>query len=94
MVFVRLYQRTSQSYEVALEQYHERVAANLQPSTGVIDLFNVETEEALLLSANLSYLVLVTLLFLQMLVSCIPGAPRWSMSWTSPTSLRHRLFSD
>lgn len=69
MVFVRLYQRTSQSYEVALLQYHGRVEAGLQPSTGIIDLFNVDTEEALLLGTNLCYLMLVTMLFLRMLVS-------------------------
>lgn len=69
MVFVRLYQRTSRSYEVALEQYQERVAAGLQPSTRVVDLFSVETEEALLLATNFLYLGLVILLYLRMLVS-------------------------
>lgn len=68
MVFVRLYQRTSRSYEVALEQYQERVVAGLQPSTRVVDLFSVETEEALLLAANFLYLGLVILLYLRMLV--------------------------
>ncbi|CAM9272137.1 unnamed protein product [Pylaiella littoralis] len=67
MVFVRLYQRVSQSYEVALGQYKGRVAAGLQPSTRVVDLFNVDTEEALLLSANFLYLGLVILLYLRML---------------------------
>lgn len=69
MALVRVYQRTSQSYDVALEQYRERVAAGLQPSTRVVDLFNVETEEAILLGINLCYLMLVILLFLRMLVS-------------------------
>lgn len=69
MVFVRLYQRTSRSYEVALEQYQGRVAAGLQPSTRVVDLFSVETEEALLLATNFLYLGLVILLYLRMLVS-------------------------
>lgn len=69
MVFVSLYQRTSRSYEVALEQYQERVAAEVQPVTRLVDLFNVATEEILLLSTNFFYLGLVILLYLRMLVS-------------------------
>lgn len=68
MVFVGLYQRTSQSYDVALKEYHNRVNRGLQPSTRVVDLFNVDTEEALLLGANFFYLGLVILLYLRMLV--------------------------
>eukprot|EP00904_Undaria_pinnatifida_P008852 jgi/Undpi1/5097/HiC_scaffold_19.g08449.m1 len=67
MVFVRLYQRVSRSYDVALESYEERVAAGVQPSTRVVDLFNVMTQEALLLCANFLYLGLVILLYLRML---------------------------
>lgn len=70
MVFVGLYQRTSSSYDVALQQYLDRVAAGVQPYTHIIDLFNVETEEALLLSTNFLYLGMVILLYLKMLVSC------------------------
>lgn len=69
MVFVGLYQRTSSSYDVALQQYLDRVAAGVQPYTRIIDLFNVETEEALLLSTNFLYLGMVILLYLKMLVS-------------------------
>lgn len=69
MVFVRLYQRTSQSYEVALRQYQDRVTAGVQPSTRVVDLFSVDTEEALLLATNFVYLGMVILLYLRMLVS-------------------------
>lgn len=69
MVFVGLYQRISRSYDVALEMYEERVAAGVQPSTRVVDLFNVGTQEALLLSANFLYLGLVILLYLRMMVS-------------------------
>lgn len=68
-MFVRLYQRTSQSYDVALTQYQNRVNAGAQPSTRVVDLFSVGTEEALLLAANFFYLGLVILLYLRMLVS-------------------------
>lgn len=71
MVFVGLYQRVSRSYDVALEMYEERVAAGVQPSTRVVDLFNVDTQEALLLSANFLYLGLVILLYLRMMVRII-----------------------
>ncbi|CBN74023.1 conserved unknown protein [Ectocarpus siliculosus] len=67
MVFVRLYQRVSQSYEVALGQYQDRVAAGLQPSTRVVNLYSVGTEEGLLVCANFLYLGLVVLLYLRML---------------------------
>ncbi|CAM9471348.1 unnamed protein product [Ectocarpus sp. 12 AP-2014] len=69
MVFVRLYQRVSQSYEVALGQYQDRVAAGLQPSTRVVNLYSVGTEEGLLVCSNFLYLGLVVLLYLRMLVS-------------------------
>lgn len=75
MVFVHLYQRTSQSYEVALGQYQQRVAAGLQPSTRVVDLFNVNTEEGLLISTNFCYLGLVILLYLRMLVGYLVAVP-------------------
>ncbi|CAM9971578.1 unnamed protein product, partial [Ectocarpus fasciculatus] len=67
MMFVRLYQRVSQSYEVALGQYQDRVAVGLQPSTRVVNLYSVGTEEGLLVCANFLYLGLVVLLYLRML---------------------------
>eukprot|EP00903_Cladosiphon_okamuranus_P010510 g9941.t1 len=67
MVFVRLYQRVSQSYEVALDNYEARVAAGLQPSTPGVNLYSVDAEEALLVAANFLYLGLVILLYLRML---------------------------
>ena len=56
------------SYEIALHKYEQRVAAGLQPSTPVVDLYSVDTEEALLVTANFLYLGLVILLYLRMLV--------------------------
>lgn len=56
------------SYEVALGQYEERVAAGLQPSTRLVDLYSVGVEEILLVSVNFLYLGLVILLYLRMLV--------------------------
>lgn len=67
-MFVHLYQRVSQSYEVAVTQYEDRITTGAQPSTPVVDLFNVGTQEALLLSSNFFYLGLVILLYLRMLV--------------------------
>lgn len=66
------------SYEVALGQYQDRVAAGLQPSTRVVNLYSVGTEEGLLVCANFLYLGLVVLLYLRMLVSskaCLGGRP-------------------
>lgn len=77
MVLVRLYQRTSSSYDVALSRYQDRVAAGEQPSTNLVDLFNVATEEVVLLSTNFCYLLLVILLYLQMLVSRCTRTKLW-----------------
>eukprot|EP00752_Nemacystus_decipiens_P010947 g9729.t1 len=67
MVFVRLYQRVSHSYEIALHKYEQRVAAGLQPTTPLVNLYSVDTEEALLVTTNFLYLGLVILLYLRML---------------------------
>jgi hypothetical protein len=67
-MFVFLYERAALSYEKALVDYRERVAANIQPSTPFIDVFNVSSQESLLTAVCVTYLVIAASLFVHMKV--------------------------
>ncbi|CAM9542259.1 unnamed protein product, partial [Discosporangium mesarthrocarpum] len=66
-MFVRLYQRTAESYEAALSDYHGRLESREQPSTPFINLFDVDVEEGLLVGSNFLFLTLVVLVYMRML---------------------------
>jgi hypothetical protein len=67
-MFVFLYERAALSYEKALIDYRERVAKNIQPSTPILDVFNVDTQETLLTAVCVTYLVIAASLFVHMKV--------------------------
>ncbi|CAM9793031.1 unnamed protein product [Choristocarpus tenellus] len=67
-MFVKLYQRTAESYEVALGLYNDRMESGKQPSTPFVNLFDVDVEEGLLVGANVVFLALVVLAYTRMMV--------------------------
>ncbi|CAM9439819.1 unnamed protein product [Phaeothamnion confervicola] len=58
--------RASRSYEIALERYRERIETGEQPSTPIVDLFRTEGAEKVLVFANVSFILISTLLYLHM----------------------------
>ena len=58
--------RSITSYSRSLEYYHARVRDGVQPSTPIINIFDVKQQNMLLITTNIMYLIITMSLFIFM----------------------------
>ncbi|CAM9849118.1 unnamed protein product [Chrysoparadoxa australica] len=80
-MFVEAYRRAFRSYESALHQYEHRVASGTQPESSWlgIDVFNVATQETLLVATNAFYMISIAALYVFMQRRKQPFNVTWIM---------------